>query len=93
MNEELRKKMLMVIPHLRFAVEEATTKAGESGQVEFGVLVRNADGSGRVVSSFRAGEFIEDLATLLGAGPLTEEERQGAKAEKLLAEFGLRGPR
>lgn len=90
MNEELRKKMLLVLPHLRFAVEEAAAKAAGSGTVEFGVLLRNADGSGRVLASFRGAEFIEDLATLLGAGPLTDEERQDAKAEKLLSEFGLR---
>ena len=90
MNEELRQKMLLVLPHLRFAIEEAAKKAGATGSVEIGILVKNADGSGRVVASFHAGEFIEDLATLLGAGPLTNEQRLEARAEKLIAEFGLR---
>jgi hypothetical protein len=90
MNEEIRKKMLMVLPYLRFAIEEAKTKAGETGAVEIGILVKNADGSGKVLASFGAGEFVEDLATLLGAGPLTEEERQDARAESFISQFGLR---
>lgn len=89
MNEELRKKMLEVLPHLRFAIEEASIRAGTTGTVEVGILVRNADGSGSVVSSFRAGEFIADLGALLGAGPFTDEERQTARAEKFLSEFTL----
>lgn len=90
MNDELREKMLLVMPHLRFAVEEATKEAAGAGTVEFGILVKNADGSGKVVASFRAIEFIEDLATLLGAGPLTDEERMDARALKLVTKFGLR---
>lgn len=89
MSNELRTKMLLVLPHLRFAIEEAAKKAGATGSVEIGILVKNADGSGKVMASFRGVEFIEDLATLLGAGPLTEEERQDARAMKLLSEFGL----
>jgi hypothetical protein len=87
--DEVRKNLLIALPHLRFAIEEGKKKAGDGCTVEIGILVRNADGSGRIVSSL-AGEFIEDLATLLGAGPLTDAERQDAKAEKLIQEFGLR---
>lgn len=88
MNDEIRNKMLQMLPHLRFAIEEAI-EADASVGIELGILAKKSDGSGRVVCSFRADEFVEDLAKLLGAGPMTEEERLDAKAVKLLMGFGL----
>ena len=88
MNDEIRNKMLQVLPHLRFAIEEAV-KADPSARIELGILAKKTDGSGRVVCSFRADEFVEDLAKLINAGPMTEEERMDAKAVKLLTGFGL----
>ncbi len=88
MNDEIRQKMLAVLPHLRFAIEEATNANSESA-IHIGILTKNPDGSGKVLSSFRAQEFIEDLATLLDAGPLTDDQRMDARALKFLTEFGL----
>ena len=88
MNEEIRQKMLAVLPHLRFAIEEATA-ANNTAVIHIGILTKNADGSGKVLSSFRAEEFIEDLAKLLDAGPLTDDQRMDARALKFLTEFGL----
>lgn len=89
MNDELRKKLLLVLPHLRFASEEAKTEAGDGGKVLFGVLVMKSDRTGKVVATFEAPEFVEDLAKLLDAPPFTEEDRADARAAKFLQKLGL----
>jgi hypothetical protein len=89
MNDELRKKLLLVLPHLRFAEEEAKAEAGADGKALFGILVTKPDGTGKVVATFEAPEFVEDLAKLLDAPPLTEEDRADARAAKFLQRLGL----
>jgi len=90
MKDELRKKMLLALPHLRFASDEAKKEAGEGGKVLFGILVKKTDGTGKVLATFDAGEFAEDLAILLDAPPLTEEDRADARATQFLDKMGLR---
>lgn len=89
MDEEIKNKMLTVLPILRFAIEEAKSTNPEAA-IHIGILAKNTDGTGKVISSFRAEEFIEDLAKLLDAGPLTDDQRMDARALKFLTEFGLK---
>lgn len=89
MSDEIRNKMLQALPHMRFAIEEAL-KANNGATIKIGILAVNPDGTGKVACSFAGTEFVEDLATLLGAGPLTDEERMDARAMKFLTEFGLK---
>lgn len=89
-KDELRKKVLLALPHLRFAAEEAKAEAGTDGKVLFGVLVKKPDGTGRVLATFDAGEFVEDMAALIDAPPMTEEDRMSARAEQFLHRMGLK---
>ena len=89
MKDELRKKMLLALPHLRFAAEEAKSEAGEGGKVLIGILVTKADGTGKVLATFAAAEFVEDLAALLDAPALTDEDRADARASQFLHKLGL----
>jgi hypothetical protein len=71
-----RQRMLLLIPHIRHAIEEARTR----GKVELGILAVDAsDGGGRVMCRFDAEEFFEDLAQLVGAATstCTPEEGEG----------------
>lgn len=89
MNDEIRNKVLRVLPHLRFAQEEAKKVAGEGGRVLIGIISVKPDGAGKVLATFEAGEFIEDIAALIDAPALTEEVRQTVRAERFLIEMGL----
>lgn len=89
MDDDIRNKMLTALPHMRFAIEEAL-KANPTAEIKIGILAKNPDGTGKVVSTFAATEFIEDLATLLEAGPLTDDDRADARAMKFLTDFGLK---
>lgn len=89
MNDDLRKKLLLVLPHLRFAEEEAKREAGPDGKALFGILVTKADGTGKVLATFEAGELVEDIAKLIDAPPFTEEDRADARAAQFLSKLGL----
>lgn len=88
MADELKEKFRKAIPHLRFGVEEAK-KETENGEALFGILVVN-DNKGRVVFTFKAEEFVEDLARLVDAPPMTDEDRQNAKVAQFLSRFGIK---
>lgn len=87
MNDELRQKFVKVIPHLRFGIEEA--KKETEGEVLFGVLVVK-ENTGKVVFTFKAAEFVEDLAALVDAPPMTNEDRMNAKVAQFLSRFGIK---
>ena len=78
-QKKAREKILLALPHFRYAVKEAS----EKGIMKLGILSYKDDGSGRVVASFEAQEFFDDLATALGAPPRSEDDME-AKAEKIV---------
>lgn len=86
---EVREKLQSLMPYLLVATEDAKAEAGEGGEVRFGILLKRTDGSGKVLASFRAEEFAEDLARLLDAPPLTDEARADVRATGFLQKFGL----
>jgi hypothetical protein len=88
MDDDIRSKMLTALPHMRFAIEEAL-QANPNANIQIGILAKNADGTGKVVATFAASEFIEDLAALLEAGPLTDDDRADARAMKIITGIGL----
>jgi hypothetical protein len=81
--EDAKRDLLIMLPHLRYAVETAALE----GTVELGVLSTKPDGSGRLQCRFEAPGFVEDLALLLGAGPMTAEDRQEAAAQSIVDQF------
>ncbi len=82
--EEAKEKIKQVLPYLRVAVEDAAKK----GRPQLGVLAVNDDGSGTVVCQLEAPEFFEDLALVIGVGPLTKEQRLEAGAQWIFDLFG-----
>ncbi len=74
--QEARDKMLKAITFMRHAVKEAAKK----GEVHFGILAVNPDGSGQVVARFEAPEFFDDLAAIIDAPEQTEEDDLEASA-------------
>lgn len=85
--EEAKDRLMAVIKHLRFA---ASCAAEGDNRVQLGILSVKPDGAGRVVCQMDVKEFIEDIATVIGAGPQTQEDIEEAKAEQLLSRLGLR---
>lgn len=79
--EALKEKMLAGLPYLRIAA----MKAKVNGTVMLGILSVNPDGSGQITARFEAQEFFEDLAAILGAGPITEEQHFDANALEFLS--------
>jgi hypothetical protein len=79
-KEEIREKFLTALPHFRFAMKEASRK----GKAKIGVLSITEDGGGKVIASFEAEEFFDDLAILLDAPPQTKEDDLEAAAVKLV---------
>ena len=89
MKEELKEKFKQVIPHLRFGIEEAKKEDKGTNEVLFGVLIVKPNQNGRIVFTFKADDFVEDLAELVGAPPMTDEARMDARAAAFLSRFGL----
>lgn len=80
-----KERLLAALPYFRKAVSDAKKK----GAVQLGVLATNPDGSGNIEVRFEASEFFDDLATVLGAPPQTEEDDMKAKALAFLQRHGL----
>ena len=83
--EEAKRDLLLVIQHLRFAVEEAQ----KIGTPRLGILSVKEDGSGRIECKLDCA-FIEDVALLIGAPELSEEDRTACRAKGLMDKLGLR---
>lgn len=92
MSDDPKAKILEFLKYARFAVQEAKAECEGWGSVKLGVLVWPNDGkkAGRVACRFDAPEFFEELATLLGAPPLTEEDILDCKAAQIVSMFGDR---
>lgn len=89
-KKEIREKIRQVLPYFRYAMKEAAQEASGDGHVMFGVLAYKPDGSGRVVASFRASEFFDDLAEVLDLPKEnTDEEDLDAQAVQLLNKLGI----
>jgi len=79
-KEDIKAKMLQIIPHLQYAMEMAK-KEGTPG---LAITLTKPDNSGRIVCQFRAEEFLSDLMTLVDAPPLSDEHRRDAQAKELV---------
>lgn len=87
---EIREKFREVLPYIRYAMKKASKETAGGGTVMFGILVRNPDGTGRIVADFRAGEFFDDLAEILDLPKEnTAEEDLDAEAVEMLNKMGL----
>lgn len=81
---EAKQDLLTVLPFIRFAVEEAQKK----GTARLGILSERADGSGKIECRLDC-TFVEDLALILDAPSMTDEERMKAKARQFVHVHGL----
>lgn len=79
MDEEIRSRMLQIVPHIRFAIEEAKKK----GVPALGVLCKFPDGGGKIEASFGI-ELLEDLMILIDAPPQTEKDNLNAMARQFV---------
>lgn len=85
-KEELKAKLLELIPYMKQAIAEANT---DGGKAHIGILQVKPDDSGRIVGKFRADEFFKDLSDLLDAPEITEEDKQNYEATKFLSKLNL----
>lgn len=83
--DDAKHDLLLVIKHVRYAVEEAKTK----GQAMLGVLSVQPNGGGKIECRFDSA-FLDDVALLIGAPELTDSDRAGCRAIKFTHELGLR---
>lgn len=88
-KEEIRAKLLLALPYMRYAMKKATAEAPPGSKIGIGIQYSGPKG-GKVTASFNAPEFFEDLATLIDAPAYTKEDEMEAKAEELLGSFGLK---
>lgn len=87
--DDAKARLLTALPFLRHAMEEALAEAGEGGNAGLGIIATKADGSGKVIARFEAPAFFEDLAEVLGASELSDEDRAVARMRQFLDEHGL----
>lgn len=85
--EEATEALKNALPYLRYAVEQARE---DGGIAKLAVASENPDGSGKLIAKFECDEFFEDIATVIGLGPQTEEQTNDAKAVELLQRIGVK---
>jgi hypothetical protein len=85
--EQARADLLGALPYFRNAVARARAK--EMGQVKLGILCENPDGSGNIEMSFECDAFFDDLASVLGAPPQTDEDNGKAAALRFMQQHGF----
>lgn len=88
-KEEIKEKLLLALPHFRYAMKCAAAEGGADNKIGIGIMYYG-DKGGKITARFEAPEFFEDLATLIDALPYTEEDEEGAKAEEFLHKLGLK---
>lgn len=82
--DQAKADLLTVLRHLRFAVEEAQ----KNGAVKLGILSVRSDGGGKIECRFDS-DFLDDLALVIDAQPMTEQDRMDARAAKFKSLHGL----
>lgn len=75
-KDDAKRDILTVLPYLRLAIEEALKR----GKPELAVSARHDDGGGQVVCTFTP-EIIEDIALLIDAPPMSQEDRMRAQTK------------
>lgn len=83
--EDIKADLMIAIKHIRFAIEEAA----KNGQPRLGILSVHDDGGGTIECKMDC-EFIEDVARLIDAPALSEDDREECRDLKFLDRFGLR---
>lgn len=84
---EIRDRLLRGLKHMRLAAEFAkeTAEAG-GGKVKIGILATRADGARKIICTFDAPEFFEDIAAVLGVPPITADDKTECAIEMLVDE-------
>lgn len=82
--EEAKNNLMKALPILRVSMEEASKNGCTAG---IGIISYIKNGGGNVIVRFEAPEFMEDLAIVLGVGPMTDDERKVALADKILIDL------
>lgn len=85
-KEQAIADFLVLIPYLRYAIKNASA----NGTIKLGILSVKEDGAGKVECQFDAGDFVEDLARVIGAPDYTKDDELSARAEEMLQTFGLK---
>jgi hypothetical protein len=83
---EAKDRLLVALPYLRDAADKARSK----GAVHLGILAVQPSGSGQITMRFEADSFFEDLALVLDAPPLTQQDKTAADALLFLHSHGLK---
>jgi hypothetical protein len=84
-KEAAKVKLLEILPHLRYSVAQAA----KEGTAKLGILSEDEFGGGKIVSQFRAEEFLNDLAELLEAPPQNAEDDNSAAALQFFHKHNL----
>lgn len=83
--EEIRERLLRGLKHMRLAAEFAKeTAEANGGTVKIGILATRADGARKICCTFDAPAFFDDLATVLGIPPLTEDDKLDCAADEIV---------
>lgn len=77
--EQARNDLLTIIKHLRYAASQAT----ENGKPMLGILSVEPDGGGKIECRLEIGEFLDDLALVIGAPPQTKQDDFECAARKI----------
>lgn len=84
-TDEAKADLLVALKHIRFAIEQAR----KTGDPHLGILSVREDGGGKVECKMDCA-FIEDVALLIGAEPLSERDRLECSAQQFVDQHGLR---
>jgi hypothetical protein len=86
MKEEAKNRLLIALPYMRKAVEDAKKK----GSVQIGILSIKPDGSGNIEMRFDADDFFNDIGIIIDCPEQTKKDDIRADAVKFLNKHGIK---
>ncbi len=79
MTDKTRENLLIGLKYIRYAIEEAS----KNGKPGLAIVSVKEDGGGKVECKFDT-DFIRDVALLLNAPDLTDDDRRMCSVQKFL---------
>lgn len=82
---EAKERIKSALIYLQYAVEEAR----KHGFAKLAIVAEMPDNTGKMLASFQCDDFMNDIALVVGAGPLNDKDRATARAAAFVQRLGI----